>query len=232
MKRFVAILVGASLSVVLTVGVALAAIPDGGGVIHGCYSANGAKMKGGTALNILDTAFNVCSNGQAAVAWNQTGPKGDKGDKGDQGIQGVKGDTGPQGPAGSGPSTAYSDDSGLDPIPVSIGVEVTPVSIDVPAGSYVINAKVLVGNRSAANDQEAGCTLRFAASGLIDSTDTRLFGGAPATSGSFTTLPLSGTFTTATGDTIRVICTNTSTDGFIQYAQLNAILVSTVVATP
>jgi hypothetical protein len=40
----------------------LAAIPDSNGLIHGCYSANGAKAGNGTQLNILDTVNgNRCS---------------------------------------------------------------------------------------------------------------------------------------------------------------------------
>lgn len=84
-------------------GVAYATIPDSSGVIHGCYSANGAKGTNGTPLNIVDSGTASCSRGQMEVTWNQTGPQGPKGDTGATGPQGPKGDTGdtgPQGPAG------------------------------------------------------------------------------------------------------------------------------------
>src|SRR5881397_3611216 len=72
-------LIAACLGVLALVGGAAASIPyDSNGVIHGCYS----KTSG--SLRIIDSAA-ACSGTEAAVTWNQTGPKGD---------------TGPQGPAG------------------------------------------------------------------------------------------------------------------------------------
>jgi hypothetical protein len=51
---------------------ALAAIPDGSGVIHGCY----APTKG-YRLRVIDTAkTQTCPSGQVALNWNQTGPPG------------------------------------------------------------------------------------------------------------------------------------------------------------
>ena len=80
-------------------GVALATIPGSDGVIRGCYS------KSGGALRIVDSSQTTCPNGEATLAWNQTGPPGPQGLKGDTGLQGPKGDTGPQGATGPpGPS--------------------------------------------------------------------------------------------------------------------------------
>ena len=56
-----------------------ASIPDGSGVIHGCYSDRGATGRNGTQLNIVDTATSGCSGGQTAVQWSQTGPPGPPG---------------------------------------------------------------------------------------------------------------------------------------------------------
>ena len=62
-------------------GVAYAAIPDAGGVIHGCYS----KSKG--ALRIVDSEQGeACSANETALDWNHTGPPG------------ATGATGPAGP--------------------------------------------------------------------------------------------------------------------------------------
>jgi hypothetical protein len=57
-------------------GIAWAGIPDSGGVIHACYSANGAKGTGGAQLNIIDSDQASCSRGQTAVTWNQQGADG------------------------------------------------------------------------------------------------------------------------------------------------------------
>jgi hypothetical protein len=82
MRRVLA-LTGAAALVLAGAGTALASIPDGSGVIHGCYS-----VKGG-ALSVIDSATKTCPRGTTALDWSQTGPQG------------------PQGPQGSpGPSTA------------------------------------------------------------------------------------------------------------------------------
>jgi hypothetical protein len=50
--------------------IAYAAIPDPGGVIHGCYSkANGI-------LRVIDPSSSSCSSKEVAIAWNQAGPAG------------------------------------------------------------------------------------------------------------------------------------------------------------
>jgi hypothetical protein len=95
--------------VVLVVALALGAIaygsiPDSSGVIHGCYSPNGAKGTNGTPLDIVDTASASCNGSQKEVTWSQVGPPGQSGPKGDKGD---RGDPGPQGPAGPG-ATPFS----------------------------------------------------------------------------------------------------------------------------
>jgi hypothetical protein len=56
---------------------AFAAIPDGSGVIHGCYDT-----KTGT-LRVIDSGSNgfslSCAPKEAGLTWNQQGPKGDPG---------------------------------------------------------------------------------------------------------------------------------------------------------
>lgn len=80
-------------------GVATATIPDGSGVIHGCYkTANGQ-------LNVIDPAKGEqCKAPDMALDWNRQGPKGDtgaSGPKGDTGASGPKGETGAAGPRGA-----------------------------------------------------------------------------------------------------------------------------------
>jgi len=101
--RAAAALAGAAVAALVAGGVIFAAIPDANGLVHACYSTNGAKAKGGTSLSIIDSASATCANGQQEVDWNQTGPQGatgPQGPKGDTGAQGSKGDTGDTGQQG------------------------------------------------------------------------------------------------------------------------------------
>jgi hypothetical protein len=149
-------------------GIAHADIPDSAGVIHGCYSPNGAKQKNGTPLNIIDSDSASCNKNQAEAAWNQTGPPGADGADGvsvtsaslspgdancpDGGSQftaaennvtyacnGAKGDKGDTGDPG--PSAAYTNyGDGFHTI--GDGLTQTVASITVPAGSYVLSGAV------------------------------------------------------------------------------------------
>jgi hypothetical protein len=67
---------------------AVSSIPDGSGVIHGCYDSGGN-------LKVIDTsATTTCPKNFSALDWNQTGPQGPTG------LTGATGATGPQGPTG------------------------------------------------------------------------------------------------------------------------------------
>lgn len=113
-------------------GVAYSSIPDGAGVIHGCYdTASGA-------LRVIDTdAAGVCRGGETALDWNQ------KGEPGLSGAMGAPGAAGPQGPPGS--ATAYGRSAG-GPIalPEPGGVKKV-ATLTVPRGSYVITGKAVGG---------------------------------------------------------------------------------------
>ncbi len=93
---------------------AYATIPDGGGVIHGCYQKQGGQLR------VIDNANGAtCTQFEQSLNWNQTGPQGPQGpvgpkgatgsqglpgpqgQQGLQGQQGTRGPTGPAGPAGS-----------------------------------------------------------------------------------------------------------------------------------
>jgi hypothetical protein len=87
-------------------GVAMATIPDSGGVIHGCYAKPSSGAMPGN-LRVVDTGQS-CQASETALSWNQAGqlgPQGPAGPQGPVGQQGPKGDAGPQGPKGDqGPS--------------------------------------------------------------------------------------------------------------------------------
>jgi hypothetical protein len=129
-------------------GVAYAAIPDGSGVIHGCYT-----NKGGILSVIDPSAGQTCSSLQTPLRWNQQGPKGDTG------PQGPQGDPGPQGPSG----ISHADErfffrSLTDPgtwLPIVSGTwpDVRPflthvLTMHLDKGNYAITAEVIAENDS------------------------------------------------------------------------------------
>jgi hypothetical protein len=92
MKRIVTA-IGVAVLLALAAGIAYAAIPDGQGVIHACYKTNKGDVR------VIDSG--PCAAGEAALAWNQTGPPGPQGLQGSQGPPGPQGLQGAPGPAGA-----------------------------------------------------------------------------------------------------------------------------------
>jgi len=98
-----------ALAVVVTGVVALgvaaavrASIPDGSGVIYGCYTRSVTPGSVSGALRVIDPALRQsCTSSEGTVSWNQTGP---------QGPQGARGPTGPKGDPGA---NAYFAGTGL-----------------------------------------------------------------------------------------------------------------------
>jgi hypothetical protein len=107
-SRFVVAAVASVATALVVGGVGWASIPDGNGVIHGCYTpANHA-----TVLKVIDTARKAnCPNGYAELTWNQAGPPGPTGAAGATGATGA---TGPQGSAGTPPQPDLSRVATLD----------------------------------------------------------------------------------------------------------------------
>jgi hypothetical protein len=74
--------------------IAWAAIPDSGGVIHGCYENVSGKLR---VSDTDDGEPKACGNNETSLSWSQQGPPGPPGP---EGPKGDTGDTGPQGPPG------------------------------------------------------------------------------------------------------------------------------------
>jgi len=72
------------------------------------------------------------------------GEKGDKGDTGPQGSQGPQGNEGPRGPSNG--YEAFKDSIGL----LSTSSLATIGSLAVPAGSYLVSAKLMIANEGTA----------------------------------------------------------------------------------
>jgi hypothetical protein len=91
-NRRALVLAAGAAALLVVGGTALATIPGSDGVIKSCYT------KGTGALRVIDSSTSQCKAGEAALSWNQKGPKGDPGP---QGPRGYDGQTGPTGPAGA-----------------------------------------------------------------------------------------------------------------------------------
>jgi hypothetical protein len=144
------------------------------------------------------------------------GPPGPPGATGLQGPQGTQGPPGPQGPTG--PSDAYSDHR-PDLNQISNAFE-TVASVSVPAGSYTVAFKALVGNR-APSDAISECYLYEGGGLLLDVSAATLFANNFAP-GSWQTMTLLATRSIAGASTFHVQCYNTAGDGFVQYVRLIA----------
>lgn len=84
----------------IATAVALAAIPDSNGVIHGCYTTAGGSLR-------VVNASSECFVTETPLDWGVEGPAGAAGSQGPQGLPGVAGDEGPVGPQGpTGPAGA------------------------------------------------------------------------------------------------------------------------------
>lgn len=126
---------GASVIAVLVVGgAAVASIPGGDGVIHGCYDAKDGQLR------IIDASKDTCSKGELAISWNQTGPVGPSGPTGPTGPTGPigpagpTGATGPQGPAG--PAGTLSSLDSLEGLGCK-GVNGKPATVHLEYGTGI-----------------------------------------------------------------------------------------------
>jgi hypothetical protein len=109
---------------IAVIGIAHATIPDGSGVIHGCYQNNNGTLR------VVDNPT-TCKNNETPLAWGQTGPPGPPGPQGPQG---------PQGPSGT--SHAFHVHTGA-----AIGTSDPVASLaNLPAGQYLVWANVAVVN--------------------------------------------------------------------------------------
>src|ERR1043165_3918851 len=91
-RKPVALFTVAAAALLVAVGVAYATIPDGTGVIHGCYAKSGGSMR------VIDASVTNCAKTETSLNWNVQGPQGAQGPQGPAGTQGPPGPQGSTGP--------------------------------------------------------------------------------------------------------------------------------------
>jgi hypothetical protein len=146
-------------------GLAYASIPDGNGVIHGCYAKGSNLSVRPGSLRVVDTGSGQgCAQTEIPLTWSQTGPQGAPG---------------PQGPVG--PSDAYMDSNGSFVIPTKTTVVLDKLTL--PAGAYVLSGSANLFDLNLADLQ---CWIRvngnnqFEALGRVELGQTIPFSGAVA----------------------------------------------------
>jgi len=144
-RRGQRVLVLSTMTVLFTGIIAFASIPGANGVIYSCYNTNGNGQ-----LRVIDNSITQCKSNETALNFNQTGPQGPQGPVGPVGPQGPQGETGATGATGETGATGPAGASGIseayftrqtDAFRLLTTTQVL-LSKNVPAGSYIINAKV------------------------------------------------------------------------------------------
>lgn len=120
-KRFCAAIVAVA-AAVGAVSVAMATIPDGAGVIHGCFST----LPPTGQLRVIDTdKLKSCGRNEKPLDWNQQGRPG---------ATGAVGPTGPVGPSGaSGLSVGWFTEGSA-----TIRTPRDLASLSLPAGTFML----------------------------------------------------------------------------------------------
>ena len=225
-------LVTLAAAVILGTGASTVLAANNGRMISGCYN------KGGGFLKIVKGP-GQCKPGETVISWNRIGPKGAKGSKGEKGAPGprgpkgeagvrgpqglkgepgIQGETGPQGIQGeTGPSNAYAD---LGEGATAVGGSPTTIaSVDLPAGSYVLQATIF------ANSQNTVCGVRLP-SGTFESR------GQASTVSNGGEIVMLGAQTLNNGGTVELVCFNPNNSSSQVFdGRLVAIQVGTLTGT-
>lgn len=151
------------------------------------------------------------------------GPVGPAGPQGPAGAQGAQGVQGPQGPVG--PSHGYR----VSPPDAFLffwnGLDQTVATLNLPAGSYVLNAKVMGDNASATDPALISCDLRVNGS-TIDSSGMVKVENTSEADRAF--IPLAGTATIEADSTATLVCDSDTSTGAWSDRVITAVKVGAV----
>jgi hypothetical protein len=186
----------------------------------------GADVKGGSlgTKHLSRAAIRALQTGKPG-ARGETGPQGPAGPvgpagapgaKGEQGIPGPQGPQGPQGPSGIGPVIW----SGIGSRIISGSGDRLVAEVDVPAGSWSFDAKLVVNSASADNIQ---CLIRQITP-IRDMDQVRV----DVAAGDDATLSLSAAGTFSGNAHVILLCFEGSGDLLVTNAKLIATQVSSV----
>jgi hypothetical protein len=227
----------ATVAILATGSMAMAAIPGINGVITACRSVSGG------ALRVIDgDAGATCKSTERNLTWNQTGqpgatgPQGLKGDAGEQGIPGpkgadgapgIQGETGVAGPAGAagGLSEVYTA-AGSASLDGSNYKVVT--AMNLPAGKYLVN-----GWGMALNQQEqsalVSCNMYDDRGNHLGVSDATLPAPSIVNTYSYATMPLLATVNLPDPGQVRVQCiVGNAVPGIWQSVKLTALTVGDI----
>jgi hypothetical protein len=169
-------------------GIAYATIPDGNGVIHGCY------LKGLGTLRVIDTGKSqTCAKFETPLDWSQTGPQGPPGQQGQPGSPGSQGPPGPTGPSDIWSVDGFNSQKNL-PIATWVSLATTPT---LPAGSYFVQGEAEADNTQSL-DTAYACD-------LVDSSNTE-YQNSRADGPGWVTIPVQTVITLTSPDTISLQC--------------------------
>jgi hypothetical protein len=208
--------VAATLAVFLAAGgVAWAASGISRNTIHGCY-----KKRGG-ALRIAGH----CRRNEKGVSWNRVGPSGPRGSTGKTGKTGATGATGAAGGQGAtglpGPSDVFAAGAAFGPLE---GSPKSIASLTLPAGSYLIEAKVVLF----ASGAEATGMACFLAPDLSLKPEFDAANATALKSDEPNALSLIGVQSTSTAQTVELICNTTKGKGSFDQAHMVAIKTTSI----
>jgi hypothetical protein len=177
-------------------GIAYAAIPDSGGVIHACYlKAAGAQPQG--ALRVIDNGQGqVCKTTETALSFNQKGQKGAAGATGPAGPKGAAGPKGSAGPAGVNDAW-WSSQLNLLSIPSNGSSQLPMFQSNLVAGTYLINVTGVIDGFSAGAPGEVDCT--------VDGADEQVI---QLVTSEDTDVPSLGELTVTTPENPQISCDN------------------------
>lgn len=213
--------------VVASGGVAYAAIPSAGGVIHGCISGTGS-------LRVVDKdAGDACRASETALTFNQTGPPGPPGEDGEDGDDGEDGFDGLDG--------ADGDEDSLQPRGASEAVTAPdgPVSawrprfaaqrsVALPAGRWVITATA-VANNNKPGAATFDCRLR--ADGKVIDSISNIPLAAHRKAGEREAFTLNGAARLSDADSAELQC-RSAAPGDIRSASITAMRVESITSEP